>query len=335
MAPVSVSGGSTPTKDLMLKWSISRLSESKRAQQAVTHLPFSQSIVRRFVAGDALPAALEAAKGINESGMEFSLDYLGEAVGSVGEVEEATEVTLATLEGIASEGLRGNISVKPSQFGLDIDEGLCHRSLARVLASAARLGEGDGEIFVRLDMESSRYVEPTISLVEALWKEGYRNVGTVLQSCLRRTPDDLSRLNDLGARTRLVKGAYKEPRELAFPDKKDVDRAFRTQAETLLLEGAFPALATHDETLISAAREFAAARGIDKDRFEFQMLYGVRRDLAKELKDDGYRVRIYVPFGDSWYPYLMRRLAERPANVLFLLNSVISESRFGRARPRH
>ncbi len=221
----------------MLKWSLSRLSESTIAKQAVSALPLTRPIVRRFVAGDALPHALDAAAAMNEAGMEFSLDYLGEAVESLEEVDEATDVTVATLEGIGSRRLRGNISVKPSQFGLDIDEALCRRSIERVLARASELGNGDSEIFVRLDMESSRYVEPTIRLVEDLVEKGHGNVGTVLQSCLRRTSDDLERLNGLGVRTRLVKGAYKESREVAYPDKRDVDRAFREQAEILLLEG--------------------------------------------------------------------------------------------------
>jgi proline dehydrogenase len=203
-----------------------------------------------------------------------------------------------------------------------------------VLQRARELGDGAGEIFVRLDMESSEYTERTVALVEALWADGFHNTGTVLQSYLRRTPDDVERMIALRARVRLVKGAYQEPDSVAFPDKADTDRMFVEEMERLLDAGNYPAIATHDEAIIDAARRYVWEKGISKDSFEFQMLYGVRRDLQARLREEGYNVRVYVPFGESWYPYLMRRLAERPANMLFMAGSIAKESGVaGYARP--
>jgi proline dehydrogenase len=196
----------------------------------------------------------------------------------------------------------------------------------RILDRARELGDGEGEIFVRLDMEASEHTERTISLIESLWSQGYRNVGTVLQSYLRRTPEDLRRLVALGSRVRLVKGAYKEPPSVAFPDKSEVDRMFVEEMQVLLEHGTFPAIATHDEAIIDATRRWAFEKGIPKTDFEFQMLYGIRRDLQSRLLEEGYRMRIYIPYGGSWYPYLMRRMAERPANLFFIAGSVLRES---------
>jgi proline dehydrogenase len=225
-----------------------------------------------------------------------------------------------------AERIDGNISIKPSQLGLDIEEQLCRDNVERILQRARELGNSEDEIFVRLDMESSEYTERTVALLEALWNAGYRNVGTVLQSALRRTPEDVQRLIRLGARVRLVKGAYAEPPTEAFPEKKTVDLRFVEEMQVLLEEGTYPAIATHDEAMINATRRWAFETGIGKDQFEFQMLYGVRRDLQARLREEGYHVRVYIPFGESWYPYLMRRLAERPANVMFMAGSVIKES---------
>ncbi|MDQ3387894.1 MAG: proline dehydrogenase family protein, partial [Gemmatimonadota bacterium] len=214
------------------------------------------------------------------------------------------------------------------------DEELCRRNIERILDRAQELGDGEGEIFVRLDMESGEYTERTVALVEELWSAGYRNVGTVLQSYLRRTPADLERLVELGTRIRLVKGAYKEPAAVAFSAKSEVDRMFVEEMQLLLSRGVYAAIATHDEAIIAATRRYAWEHGIAKESFEFQMLFGIRRDLQSRLREEGYNVRVYVPFGDSWYPYLMRRLAERPANVLFIASSLVRESPFGRlARP--
>jgi proline dehydrogenase len=311
----------------MLKTSLLRLSESPTAKKVITRAPLSRSFAQRFVAGDTLEEAVAAARVLNDAGLTVSLDFLGESVKSRGEAEDAARMAVRTLEAIQAEGLQANLSIKPTQLGLDIDEDFCRAQVETVLSSARQAGDGEGEIFVRLDMESSDYTERTVALVEALWADGFHNVGTVLQSMMRRTPDDLERLIALGSRVRLVKGAYQEPESVAFPDKADTDRLYVESMKRLLEAGAYPAIATHDDAIIDATRRFVWERGIAKDSFEFQMLYGVRRDLQTRLREEGYNVRVYVPFGDSWYPYLMRRLAERPANVLFMAGSIVKEAR--------
>jgi proline dehydrogenase len=310
----------------MLRQSLLFLSESRSAQRMVLGMPVARGLAARFVAGESLESAIEAARAVNESGMTVSLDYLGESVHSRAEAEEAVQMAIHCLEAIAEHGIDGNISIKPTQLGVEIDEEFCRENVERVLRRAGELSEEEGEIFVRLDMESSEYTEQTIVLVERLWESGFRNVGTVLQSMLRRTPEDVDRLVSLGSRVRLVKGAYNEPARVAYPDKPDVDRKFIEEMQTLLEHGTFPAIATHDEAIIDATRRWAFEKGIHKHQFEFQMLYGIRRDLQARLREEGYLVRIYIPFGGSWYPYLMRRLAERPANMMFLASSVVRES---------
>jgi proline dehydrogenase len=314
----------------MLKTGLLKLSESHTARRVITGTPISRRMAQRFVAGDTLEEALEAARALNAQGLTVSLDYLGESVKTREEAEAAADMALRTLEAIHREGVDANISLKPTQLGLDVDEDFCQTNVEMVLQRARELGDGEGEVFVRLDMESSDYTERTVALLERLWAEGFHNVGTVLQSYLRRTPDDLERLIALGSRVRLVKGAYMEPETVAFPDKADVDRMFVREMERLLEAGRYPAIATHDEAMIDATRHFAWERGIGKDSFEFQMLYGVRRDLQQRLREEGYHVRVYVPFGDSWYPYLMRRLAERPANLMMMAGNIVRESRPGR-----
>ena len=318
----------------MLKQSLLYLSQSATAKRMVTGTPVSRAMAQRFVAGDTLEEAVEAARVLNDAGLTVSLDYLGESVESREEAEAATDMVIRILETVKREGLDANVSVKPTQFGLDMDPEFCRRNIEMVLQRARELGDGAGEIFVRLDMESSEYTERTVALVEALWADGFHNTGTVLQSYLRRTPDDLERMIALKARVRLVKGAYKEPDTVAFPDKADTDRMFVEEMQRLLDAGNYPAIATHDEAIIDAARRYVWEKGISKDSFEFQMLYGVRRDLQTRLREEGYNVRVYVPFGESWYPYLMRRLAERPANMLFMAGSIAKESGVsGFARP--
>ncbi|HET6230332.1 MAG TPA: proline dehydrogenase family protein [Longimicrobiaceae bacterium] len=314
----------------MLKQSLLYLSSSPTAKRVVTGTPVSRKLAQRFVAGDTLEEAVDAARTLNAAGLSVSLDFLGESVGTREEAEAATEMAVRILETIASEGIDANLSMKPTQVGLDIDEEMCRRNIEIVLQRARELGDGDGEIFVRLDMESSDYTQRTIDLLAQLRDDGFRNVGTVLQSYLRRTPEDVEGQIAAGARVRLVKGAYQEPETVAFPEKAETDRKFVEEMERLLESGVYPAIATHDELIIDAARRFVWERGIAKDSFEFQMLYGVRRDLQTRLQEEGYKVRVYVPFGDSWYPYLMRRLAERPANVLFMAGSILKESRVKR-----
>jgi len=318
----------------MLKQSLLYLSQSPTAKKVVTRTPVSRQMAQRFVAGDTLEEAVDAARALNAANLSVSLDYLGEAVENLQEAEAATDMVIRILETVKREGLDANVSVKPTQLGLDLDEDFCRQNVEMVLQRARELGDGDGEVFVRLDMESSEYTERTVALVERLWADGFHNTGTVLQSYLRRTPNDVERLVALGSRVRLVKGAYKEPDTVAFPEKAETDRMYVEEMHRLLEAGHYPAIATHDEAIIDAARRFVWERGISKESFEFQMLYGVRRDLQGMLREEGYNVRVYVPFGDSWYPYLMRRLAERPANVMFMAGSIARESGAGRyAKP--
>lgn len=310
----------------MLKESLLKLSESQAAKKVITRAPVSRSFAMRFVAGDTLEDAIQAARALNAAGLTVSLDFLGESVATREEATAATDMVIRILETIKRTGVDANVSVKPTQFGLDIDETFCRDNIEMVLQRARELGDGAGEIFVRLDMESTAYTERTVALVESLWADGFHNTGTVLQSYLHRTPDDLERMLKLGSRIRLVKGAYKEPADVSYEDKADTDRMYIEEMERLLEAGHYPALATHDEAIIDHARRFVWEKGIGKDAFEFQMLYGVRRDLQTRLREEGYNVRVYVPFGDSWYPYLMRRLAERPANMFFMAGSILKES---------
>jgi proline dehydrogenase len=222
---------------------------------------------------------------------------------------------------VVEAGIGKNISLKLTQLGLDVDKASAIDNLRKILDRAEPAG-----FFVRIDMENSPYTEVTLEIFETLWQQGYRQTGLVLQSALYRSEQDLARMNALGARVRLVKGAYKEPKDVAYQKKEDVDRAYARMLKVLIADGHYPAIATHDPSLIALARRWAAERKVGADRFEFQMLYGVRRDLQTQLVADGYRVRVYVPFGREWFPYFMRRLGERPANVAFVLRSIFGES---------
>jgi proline dehydrogenase len=280
------------------------------------------SPARRFVAGNTLEDAIAAARRIEARGFLHTLDYLGESVTSPSEAEAAARQYRRIIETVAGAGIGRNVSVKLTQLGLAIDRATCVDNLRRILDPAER-----HECFVRIDMESSAYTDVTLDIFEALWRQGYHNVGIVLQSYLRRSEDDLRRVNALGARVRLVKGAYNEPKHVAYHNKADVDAAFVRMMDLLLREGTYPAIATHDVRLIEEAKLRAAPIGRPRDRFEFQMLYGIRRDLQTSLAAEGYRVRIYIPFGQEWFPYFMRRLGERPANVLFLVRDLMREQR--------
>jgi proline dehydrogenase len=304
----------------MLRAAFLALSRSRRIQQAALHTPLLRRAARRFVAGEQLSEALEAVRRLNAAGLAATLDFLGEGVTSRERAEASGRAYGRILDAVHASGVRSHLSLKLTQLGLDVDEVLCHRILREILDRA-------GGTFVRIDMESSRYTDRTLRLFEALWAEGRRNVGVVIQSYLRRSARDVERLIALGARVRLVKGAYAEPPSVAFPRKADVDVNFARLAARLLGAGTYPAIATHDERLIEEAIRTAASLGVAPDRFEFQLLYGVRRDLQMRLAQRGYRVRIYVPFGEEWYPYFMRRLAERPANVWFVLRSMVLERR--------
>lgn len=274
----------------------------------------------RFVAGETVADAIAAARTIEARGMSHTLDHLGESVGTLSETEKATRDYIRIIERVAEAGIDRNLSLKLTQLGLDVDRAICVDNLRRILAAAERRG-----FFVRIDMESSQYTTATLEIFELVWKHGSRNVGVVLQSCLHRTEQDLARVNALGARVRLVKGAYREPKTVAYQAKSDVDQAYLRLAKILLLEGHYPAIATHDEAILGEVRRFAAERAIAPERFEFQMLYGIRRDLQAALTAARCRMRIYIPFGSEWFPYFMRRLGERPANVWFVIKNLLTE----------
>lgn len=278
------------------------------------------SFARRFIAGETADEAIAAAAAIEAAGMTQTLDYLGESVATMAEADQATRAYLKVVERIVASGIGRNISLKLTQLGLTVDRATSVDNLRRILDAAGPHG-----FFVRIDMESSAYTAVTLDIFETIWQQGYRDAGVVLQSALRRSLDDARRMNTLGARVRLVKGAYKEPRSVAYQKKADVDAAFVEIMQVLLAEGTYPAIATHDPEMIAATRAFAAKRRLGADSYEFQMLYGVRRDLQADLAAAGYQVRVYIPFGREWFPYFMRRLGERPANVGFVIRSVLRE----------
>ena len=279
-----------------------------------------KGFARRFIAGETIDEAIEAARRIEAAGMLQTLDLLGESVAGIAEADVATRGYLDVLDRIVQSGVGRNVSLKLTQLGLTVDRATCVDNLRRILDSASK-----HEFFVRIDMENSPFTQVTLDIFETLWQQGYRNAGVVLQSCLPRSVKDARRMNALGARVRVVKGAYKEPRGVAYQDKAQVDAAFVEIARLLLSEGHYPAIATHDPAMITAVRRHAAQHGITPDRFEFQMLYGIRRDLQAQLTAEGFRVRVYVPFGREWFPYFMRRLGERPANVGFVIRGILAE----------
>jgi len=312
----------------MLRNALIFLSESKAAKAVVTKTPL-RLMSRRFVPGETVDAFLNAATEANGSDLEVTGNYLGEAEHDERTAQDAVNAYLQILDGIVKKGIKGNISVKPTQVGLEIGKEFFKSNLRQLLDRAK-----NAEVFIRWDMESSEWTQTTLDPFEELWAEGYQNMGVVLQSYLKRTMDDAKRMNELGVRVRLCKGAYAEPPEVAFQEKEKVDDNFIEVSKALLSDGVYPALATHDDAIIDTLKAFASKNSIGPERFEFQMLHGVRRDLQQQLRREGYNVRVYVPFGISWYPYLMRRLAERPANMLFFVGSVVQESPFGFLWPK-
>lgn len=269
----------------------------------------------RFVAGFRIEDAMSAARALGGQGLAVTLDSLGENVASPAQARQSAQVYHWLLDAISPSKLDANVSLKLTQMGMDLSPDLAEEIVAALVAHAARIGS-----FVRVDMEGTPYTQATVDMVRRLHaKPEFRgHVGIVIQSYLRRSADDIAALLSDGIRIRLCKGAYKEPPDLAFPDKADVDRNYVALMQMLLPSGVFHGIATHDPAMIAATKQFARERKIDPASFEFQMLYGIRRDLQRSLVQEGYRVRVYVPFGEEWYPYFMRRLAERPANVLFL-----------------
>jgi proline dehydrogenase len=278
--------------------------------------PAARRLATRFVAGDTLEQALAVVRRLNSEGIAATLDHLGESVSNLAEAAAARDVYLRTLDALHENGSEGNVSLKLTQFGLDLSWDECLANVDQLVERAAALGG-----FVRIDMESSAYTDRTLALARTLHAL-HGAAGVVIQSYLRRSRADIEALCAAGIRVRLCKGAYLEPVSVAFPAKDDVDRNYMELSQYLLLHGTYPALATHDEDLIQAICQFAETRQVRRDSFEFQMLYGIRRDLQRRLASEGYRVRLYVPFGKAWYPYYMRRLAERPANVLFMLRNL-------------
>jgi len=293
------------------------LSKSKGFKDFLTRFKSFNNVTRRFVAGEELSDAVEAIRQLNRQGISASFDHLGESITS--EVETRREVGeyVRVLDNIHDNGLDSNVSVKLTQLGLDVGHDLCYANTRKIVEAALRYNN-----FVRIDMEDSTKTDATLQVFRRLRAE-FENVGIVIQAYLFRTEKDAEELLKLGARIRVCKGAYKEPSEVAFPKKADVDANFVKITRLLLASGGFHGIATHDENMISATIQFANEQGVSPDKFEFQMLYGIRRDLQEKLVRDGYRMRVYVPYGRYWYPYFMRRLAERPANIGFVLRNMI------------
>jgi proline dehydrogenase len=312
---------------VVVRQAVFRLSQEPHLRSLVTQNRVARDMALRFVAGETLGDAIAAVRAINASGRTATLDHLGENVTSVGEAKVALDACCEAIRAMRAADLGCNISVKLTQFGLDVDDALARRNLRELLGVAA-----EANTFVRVDMEGSAYTDRTLDAVVESHKE-FPNVGTVVQSMLYRTVGDVERLIDAGIRVRLVKGAYLEAPTVAFPEKRDVDANYVRLMRMLLDARTYPAIATHDPAMIDATRRYAGEIGLDREAYEFQMLFGVRRDLQEHLVREGYRVRVYVPYGTQWYPYFMRRLAERPANVMFVVNSLLRESRSSATSP--
>jgi proline dehydrogenase len=313
----------------MLRSALLYLSGQQQIFRFVRNNRLAKSFANRFVAGETLETALAAVSRLNARRITASLDLLGESVHNEAEARAAGQAYVNMLDRIYERKLDANVSVKLTAMGLDMSEDLCVATMHKILQRAREY-----RTFVRIDMESSEYTQRTLDLFEQRLYPAYReNVGIVLQSYLYRTFSDVEHANLTKARVRICKGAYKEPETVAYPDKKDVDASYIRCMHALMQYGNYPGIATHDEAIIKEAKRFAKENQIAPARFEFQMLYGVRRDLQDQLVREGYRMRVYVPFGTQWYPYLMRRLAERPANVAFLTGNVFREM-VGRRRHR-
>jgi proline dehydrogenase len=298
------------------------LSKSGRLKRLASRYGMAtpESFARRFIAGETIDEAVVVARDLQSRGLHLTLDYLGESVRTIEEAAAATRAYLDLMNAIVLSGIERNLSLKLTQLGVDVDRATCVDNLRRILDAGQK-----HEFFVRIDMENSPYTQVTLDVFETLWQLGYRNIGVVLQACLHRSDQDVRRMNALQARVRLVKGAYKEPQKAAYQHKADVDDAYARLMRILLDEGNYPAIATHDEEMIRSACRYAEERGIATDQYEFQMLYGVRRDLQASLAAGGHRMRVYVPFGREWFPYFMRRLGERPANVGFVIRGIFGE----------
>jgi len=302
---------------MVIKSGLLYLSNSERFKNFLIRFKSFNNVTRRFVAGEDLTDAVEAIRQLNRQGISASFDHLGESI--TAEVETRKEVGeyIRVLDSIHASGLDSNVSVKLTQLGLDVSEDLCYANTRTIVEAALRYNN-----FVRIDMEDSSKTDATLQVFKRL-RTDFENVGIVIQAYLFRSEKDIEDLLKLGARIRVCKGAYKEPPSVAFPKKAGVDANFVKLTGMLLSSGTYHGIATHDEKMITATIQFAKGQNISPDKFEFQMLYGIRRDLQEKLVREGYRVRVYVPYGRYWYPYFMRRLAERPANVWFVLRNTI------------
>jgi proline dehydrogenase len=302
----------------MLRNILLHLSASPQLKRIATDWPLARRMAGRFVAGTELDQALDTVEQLNRGGCGAALNFLGEHTTSAGEAETATRAYSEAIEALADRRLEGYISVKPSQVGLQISPDLCQEHVRKLLVLALQ-----HDAFVRLDMEDSSTTESTLAIARKLRAEGFQNLGVVLQSYLYRTDQDVAEMNGVDIGVRLCKGAYSEPPSVAYVDKRDVDRAYARQSVELLRHGHRPAIATHDPRLIRYAMRVAHQHRLSTDAYSFEMLLGIRRDLQERLITSGDRVTVYVPYGSQWYPYLMRRLAERPANLLFFLRAAL------------
>ena len=306
----------------MLRALFISLSESRSLRGVAERSAFGQRLSNRFVAGTGVEDALRAAQTVNRSGLSVSVDNLGENVTNAEEARASAELYHQLLDEIAKRQLNANVSLKLTHMGLDVDEKLARDLVAGLVAKAAAINPRN---FVRVDMEGSPYTQRTLDFVHELHRlPGHAGaVGAVIQSYMRNAEDDIQKLLAERIRVRLCKGAYKEPEEIAFQQKSEVDANYVKLMKILMKSGVYHGLATHDERIINQAKSFATNENISRDAFEFQMLYGIRRDLQRRLVREGWRMRVYIPFGTEWYPYFMRRLAERPANALFIARNLL------------
>ena len=309
----------------MLKGALLYLANRRPVYRLIMRHDLLRGLAQRYVAGEDLADGTVVAQTLNTQRLLVSLDHLGESVTNAAEAERSVSAYLEAIEALAQEEVEGNISLKLTQVGLDLSHALCVANMRNILDRARELNT-----FVRIDMEASAYTQRTLEVHQELWAAGYRNVGTVLQAYLYRTAADVQRAIEMGVQVRLCKGAYLEPSRVAYADKAAVDANYARLMEQVLLHGTHPAIATHDQRMIDRAKDIARRENISADRFDFEMLFGVRRDLQLQLVAEGYRVRVYVPYGREWYPYLVRRLAERPANIGFFLRALLSEAMAGR-----
>lgn len=302
---------------MITKSALLYLSRSEGFKRFLTRFRSFNNVTHRFVAGEELADAVDAIRQLNRQGISASFDHLGESITSEVETRKEVNEYVRVLDSIDERGLDSNVSVKLTQLGLDVSQDICYANTRTIVEAALRYKN-----FVRIDMEDSTKTDATLQVFKRLRAE-FENVGIVIQAYLYRSEKDIEELLELGARIRVCKGAYKEPPSVAFPKKADVDANYVKLTKLLLTSGGYHGIATHDANMIAATTRFAKERNISPDQFEFQMLYGIRRDLQEKLVREAYRMRVYVPYGRYWYPYFMRRLAERPANVWFVLRNMI------------